>query len=352
MLVVVLVVVGLLRALDGEDGVPRSDAPPPDLPGRALKALAAERGVGTAVRAAPLARQRPYRELVAAQFSSVTPENEMKWNVTEPEQGEFAFEAADAITRFARERGLAVRGHTLVWHNQLPTWVYGLVGNELRAALRKHVQTVARHFRGQVAAWDVANEVVDDRGRLRRSHFFDQLGRGYIGDAFRWAREADPEARLYINDYGIEGIGPKSDRLYELVRDLKADGVPVDGVGFQTHVNLRGVPDSFAANLRRFAALGVEVAITEADVAVRLPATARELRDQAAVFAELTRACRAQPACRSLTFWGFTDAHSWIGETRPGFGAATLLDGAYAPKPAFAAVQDALRGAGRGGEGR
>lgn len=344
-LVLVLASLALTAVLRGDgDGVQPSDAPAPELPGRPLQALANGRQVGTAVRSGPLAVQRPYRELVARLFSTVTPENAMKWSETEPEEGEFDFGRAEAITRFAREHGQQVRGHTLVWHNQVPPWVWTLQGKDLRAAVRRHVQTVARHFRGDVAAWDVVNEAIDDRGRLRRWHVSEQLGADYIAQSFRWAREADPDAKLYINDYGIEGINPKSDRLHALVRDLRARGVPVDGVGFQMHVNLRGVPESFERNLQRFAALGVELAVTEADVALLLPATPRDLRRQAAVFGDAVRGCVAVRACRSFTFWGFTDRHSWISETRRRFGAATLLDEAFAPKPAFAAVREALSG--------
>lgn len=315
------------------------------LPGPSLRELGQPRGlsIGTAVRVDALRNEKAYRQLVAAQFSSVTPENEMKWGLVEPERGKFRFEAADAIVDAAGSAGQAVRGHTLVYHHQLPGWLGGLGRAGLRAATEEHIRRVVGHYRGRVAVWDVVNEVIGDRGGLRRSPFAAKLGPDYIAQAFRAARRADPAARLHINEAGADAINPRSDRLYALVRSLKASGVPIDGVGLQMHVDLAGVPPTYVANLRRFAALGVELAITEADVALKLPASAADLRAQARVYRTIVRGCLAVKACRSLTFWGFTDGRSWISETRSGLGAATLLDAALRPKPAFRAVQRALR---------
>jgi endo-1,4-beta-xylanase len=320
-----------------------ADAKP--LPGTPLRELAKRRGieVGTAVRSDELKRNRAYRQVVAAQFSSVTPENEMKWAVIEPSRGDFQFGAADEIVDQARDAGQKVRGHTLVWYFQLPDWVKQLGAAELRAATREHIRRVMGHYANDVGVWDVVNEPITDRGGLRQSVFERRLGPDYIADAFRTARAADADAKLYLNEIGAEGINPKSNRLYELVRDLKAQGVPIDGVGFQTHANLAGLPPSFVDNMRRFRALGLDVAITEADVALRLPPSAADLRKQAEIYAQIVRDCLAVE-CRSLTFWGFTDGRSWISETQAGMGAATLLDDQLRPKPAFFAVQQALGG--------
>jgi endo-1,4-beta-xylanase len=320
-----------------------ADAKP--LPGTPLRELAKRRGiaVGTAVRADVLKRNRAYRQVAAAQFSSVTPENGMKWANIEPARGDFDFDLGDEVVDKAREAGQQVRGHVLVWHFQLPDWVRQLGPEELRAATREHIRQVIGHYDKDVATWDVVNEPIDDRGGLRQSVFLRRLGPGYIADAFRTARAADPDAKLYLNEIGAEGINPKSDRLYELVRDLKAQGVPIDGVGFETHTNLDGVPDDFVENMQRFKALGVDVAVTEADVALRLPPSDADLRRQADVYAQIVHDCFAV-RCRSLTVWGFTDGHSWISETQAGMGAATLLNEELRPKPAFFAVQRALGG--------
>jgi endo-1,4-beta-xylanase len=290
-----------------------------------------------------LKRNRAYRQLVAAQFSSITPENEMKWYAVEPERGTFSFDAADAIVDRAHDAGQKVRGHTLVWHAQLPGWVKDLGSDELRDAMREHITRVMDHYRDVVGVWDVVNEPITDRGRLRNSVFMRRLGPGFIADAFRTARAADADAKLYLNEIGAEGINAKSDELYDVVRGLKAEGVPIDGVGFQTHANLDGLPAGFVENMRRFEALGLDVAITEADVGLRLQPSAADLQAQAGIYAQIVRSCLAA-GCRSLTFWGFTDGRSWISETQAGMGAATLLDEQLRPKPAFFAVQRALGG--------
>jgi endo-1,4-beta-xylanase len=320
-----------------------ADAKP--LPGTPLRELAKRRGIeiGTAVRADVLKRNRAYREIVAAQFSTVTPENEMKWDFIEPSRGEFNFDPGDEIVDKARDAGQKVRGHTLLWWFQLPDWVKELDPAQVRAATREHIRRVMGHYEKEVGVWDAVNEPITDRGRVRRSVFEQALGPDFIADAFRTAHAADPDAKLYVNEIGAEGINPKSDRLYEVVRDLKARGVPIDGVGFQAHANLKGLPPDFVANMRRFKALGLDIAITEADVALKLPASDADLRRQAEIYAQIVRSCLAVQ-CSSLTFWGFTDGRSWIPETQAGMGAATLLDDELRPKPAFFAVQRALGG--------
>jgi len=320
-----------------------ADAKP--LPGQPLRALAKQKGleIGTAVRGDQLRKSRAYRQLIAAQFSTVTPENEMKWEQIEPERGEFEFGGADDIVADARDAGQKIRGHTLVWHFQLPGWVRELGADDLRQATREHIRRVMEHYKDNVGVWDVVNEPVSDRGGLRPSVFARRLGPGFIADAFRTARVADADAKLYLNEIGAEGINAKSNRLYEVVSALKRDGVPIDGVGFQAHANLEGLPGDFVANMQRFAALGLDIAITEADVGVPLPPDGEKLERQALIYEQIVKSCLTV-SCASLTLWGFTDSRSWISETQPGMGAATVLTDKLAPKPAFGAVQRALGG--------
>jgi endo-1,4-beta-xylanase len=312
----------------------------------ALRALAARADlkIGTAVDAKVLKQHAGYREELAREFSSVTPENAMKWDFTEPQRGRFDFSDGDAIVGFAEQHGMRVRGHTLVWHVQNPAWLRD--GHFSRAqmvdALRRHIQTVVSHFRGRVATWDVVNEILADDGSLRKSLWLRRIGPEYVAMAFRFAHQADPGATLFINEIGAEGQGPKSDALYRLVRDLRAQGVPVGGVGFESHMSLDGEPPSFPGTLQRFAALGVKVEVTEADVRVRLPASSAALDVQGADYAEALRDCASVPACSGFTVWGFTDLHSWIPENQPGYGAATVLDDKLNPKPAYRALHSAL----------
>jgi endo-1,4-beta-xylanase len=267
----------------------------------------------------------------------------MKWEAVEPERGKFDFAAADAIVDRARQAGQKIRGHTLVWHFQLPGWVRELGPGELESALREHIAREVGHFKDDVSVWDVVNEPISDRGGLRPSVFERRLGPGFIALAFRLAHQADPDARLYLNEIGAEGINAKSNRLYEVVSRLRRDGVPIDGLGFQVHSNLAGLPGDFVENMRRFAALGLEIAITEADVGLKLPPSAQDLAAQARIYEQIVDSCLTV-SCKSLTLWGFTDGRSWIPETQAGMGAATLLDESLRPKPAFTAVQQALAG--------
>jgi endo-1,4-beta-xylanase len=334
---VVVLVIAAIQHRRGPDAKP--------LPGPSLKVAAGERYVGTAVDAVALDREPGYRKVLWQQFDAVTPENAMKWAVVEPEQGKTDWSGADALVDFARTHGQRVRGHALVWHVQYPEWIKDLPAAKLRTTVRRHIATEVGRYKGRVADWDVANEVVADDGSLRPSIFLNRLGPGYIARAFRDAHAADPAARLWINEIGAEPVGPKSDRLYALVRQLRGAGVPVDGVGFQGHFSLEGVPPTFRANLERFAALGVKVAITELDVALPVPASDDALRRQAGIYADAAGACHAVPACVGVTVWGFTDRHSWIPSNQPGSGAATLLDGELRAKPAFRAFGAALAGA-------
>lgn len=307
--------------------------------------------IGTAVDTSALASDSTYRETVAREFSAVTAENVMKWQLTEPERGRHDWAAADGLVDFARANGQLVRGHTLVWHSQLPGWLNeeSFTPQELREILRRHITEEVRHFKGRIWQWDVVNEAFNDDGTLRDSIWLRNLGPGYIADAFRWAHRADPRAKLYINDYNIEGVNAKSTALYELVKQLRGEGVPIHGVGLQGHFAVQyGFPGDVAANLKRFDDLGMESAVTEADVRMPMPADNIKLQAQARGYSVLLHACLMTRRCTDFTVWGFTDKYSWVPDTFEGEGAANVLDENYAVKPAFEALrQDLLLAAGR-----
>jgi endo-1,4-beta-xylanase len=294
--------------------------------------------IGTAVDTTALANDATYRRLVAEQFSTVTPENVMKWQIVEPQRGRYDFSAADELVRFARAHGQKVRGHTLVWHNQLPTWLTSGTWTpaQLRSILRQHIFTEAGHFRGQIWAWDVVNEAIDDTGQLRDTIWSRALGESYIADAFRWAHQADPKAILFYNDYNIEGINTKSTAVYNLVRRLRAQGVPIQGVGVQGHLSTEfPFPNNMLQNLRRFSALGLDTAVTEADVRHVLPSTPAKVNAQAQGFSLMLQSCLLVRSCISYTLWGFTDKYNWVPSTFPGQGEATPFDVNFNPKPAY-----------------
>jgi endo-1,4-beta-xylanase len=294
--------------------------------------------IGTAVDTDALAHDATYRRLVAEQFSSVTPENVMKWQVVEPQRGAYDFSAADTLVRFAQQHGQVVRGHTLVWHNQLPAWLTSgtWTAAQLRQILRQHIFTEVGHFRGRIWAWDVVNEAIDDNGNLRDSLWLRTLGPSYIADAFRWAHQADPKAILFYNDFNIAGVNAKSTALYNLVQTLRSQGVPVQGVGMQGHLGTQyAFPNDMLQNMRRFAALGVDLAVTEADVRSVLPLEPAEVNAQAQGYSLMLQSCLLVRACISYTVWGFTDRYQWVPKTFPGQGAAAVFDENYNPRPAF-----------------
>jgi endo-1,4-beta-xylanase len=315
-------------------------------PAQNLRSLAAEvhLRVGTAVDMNALANDTTYRQRIATEFSSVTAENVMKWETIEPVRGQLDFTAADELVDFARSNHQAVRGHTLLWHNQLPAWLTSGVADgsiqpdELRGILRQHIIDEVGHFRGKIYQWDVVNEVIDDSGNLRNTMWLQQLGEGYIADAFRWAHQADPDAKLFLNDYNLEFRSPKVDRYLQLARDLLDQGVPVDGLGAQGHFDIQyGAPSAFtiAGILREFEALGLETAITEADVRMDLPADNIKRDAQAQGYSALMQGCLLAKKCRSFTVWGYTDKYSWVPGFFTGQGAANLLDENFNAKPAY-----------------
>jgi len=328
---------------------------------QSLRSLAAVRGVlvGTAVNDVRLARDPAYAALLARQYDQVEPENAMKWRAVHPARNTYDFSGADAIVAFARAHQQRVRGHNLLWHVYNPDWLQGghFTPVQLAQILQDHITTVVRHFAGRVYAWDVVNEAFQDglSGALRPSIWSNRpgIGRpgtGFIEQAFRWAHAADPQALLFYNDFGIEGINPKSDAVYAMVQDFKRRGVPLDGVGLQMHIDTGGRPalDALARNIARFVALGVQVQITEMDVRLKLNAAGEaspaQLAAQARVYHDVSAACLNHPGCTAIQTWGFTDGSSWIPHVYPGYGAALPFDAAEHPKPAFCALVQAFGG--------
>ncbi|GAB3235279.1 hypothetical protein GCM10027447_32930 [Glycomyces halotolerans] len=275
-----------------------------------------------------------YSSALEGDFNSVVAENAMKWDATEPNRGQFNFSGGDQIVAYAQARGMKVRGHTLVWHAQQPGWVQGLTGDDLRQAMIDHINGVAGHWAGDIESWDVVNEAFEWDGSRRQSNLQQQLGDGWIEEAFRTARAADPNAKLCYNDYSTDGINPKSTGIYNMVRDFKARGVPIDCVGFQSHLSWDSDLSTYQENLQRFADLGVDVEITELDVGGSGAA-------QADVYRQVTEACMAVSRCTGITTWGITDAHTWRPDDSP-----LLFDSNYQKKEAYYAVLEALNNGG------
>jgi len=310
-----------------------------------VAAQASGKLVGAAV-ASNLLGDGRYAGVLARHFNYVTAEYEMKWDAIERTRGNRDFGAGDAIVAYGRASGMQIKGHALIWHGSVPGWAGGLSAADLRVAFENHIRSVADHYRGAVRAWDVVNEAISDSGpALRDTVFRQKLGDQYIADAFRLARQADPQALLFYNDYGGEGLNQKSDRIYDLVQGLRAQGVPIDGVGLQMHISATNPPSAanIAANMSRLASLGLLVNISEMDVRIRdVPGTLQARLDvQKSVYHAIVGVCVAEPRCDGVTFWGFTDAHSWI-DAQFGADDPLLFGEQYAAKPAYYGVLDAL----------
>ncbi len=319
---------------------------PANAAGTPLRTLAEGKGryFGTALTQSNL-NNSTLTGVAGAQFDMVTPGNEMKWDTTEPQQGSFNFGPGDAIVSWAKSHGARVRGHNLVWHSQLAGWVNGLSGAQVKTAMVNHINGEVGHYKGQLYAWDVVNEPFNDDGSLRQDVFYNAYGgSGYIAAALQAAHAADPSAKLYLNDYNIEATGAKSNAMFNLVSSLKSQGVPIDGVGFESHFILGQVPSTMQSNLQRFAALGVDVAVTELDDRIKLPATSANLTQQANDYSAVVRACLAVTRCVGVSQWGVGDADSWIPGAFSGYGAATMYDQSYQPKPSYTSTQQALGG--------
>jgi len=274
-----------------------------------------------------------YTRILTTEFNSVTAENEMKWDATEPSQGRFTYTNGDRILNQGVSMGAKVRGHALLWHQQQPGWAQSMSGTALRNAAINHVTQVATHYKGKIYAWDVVNEAFADGGSgARRDSNLQRTGNDWIEAAFRAARTADPNAKLCYNDYNTDGINAKSTGIYNMVRDFKSRGVPIDCVGLQSHLGTT-IDSTYQANIQRFADLGVDVQITELDVA--------QGGNQANIYATVTRACLAVARCTGITVWGIRDNDSWRTGENP-----LLFDNSGNKKAAYTSVLNALNAGG------
>ena len=310
--------------------------------------------------------------IVKAQFNTITSENVLKWEQVHPRLGQYDFALPDKYVEFGERNGMFVVGHTLVWHQQTPRWVFEdptgapVSRDTLLARLRDHIHTVVGRYRGRVKGWDVVNEAIDEDGTLRKTPWLIIIGEDYLVKAFELAHEADPDAELYYNDYSVENA-PKRNGVIALIRKLQAAGVRVAAVGLQGHNKMTwptvAQQDSTIA---AFAALGVKVNITELDIDVLPAATqnqAAEVTLRAAPeaglnpyvaglpdsvqqalarrYADLFRVyLKHKDAIDRVTFWGVTDGDSWLNgwPVRGRTSYPLLFDRAGRPKPAFDAV--------------
>ena len=318
--------------------------------------------------------------VVAHHFNSITPENILKWEEVHPKPGQYNFEAADRYVAFGETHGMHIIGHTLVWFHQTPDWVFqDDSGKPLgRAALldrmKEHIFTVMGRYRGRIHAWDVVNEAIIPDGSWRKSKWHEIIGEDYVAKAFEFAREADPGAELYYNEYDLEA-GPKREGVIGLLEGLQSKGVRVDGLGIQGHWFVDNPRlDAIEEQLEVLARLCPKLMITELDVGVLPfrrfdsgivdissfdPAEQKKLnpwpdglpdaaqQDLATRYAALFTLFRKhRDKLGRITFWGVHDAQTWrnywpiTGRTE----YPLLFDRHCQPKPALDAVIKVGRG--------
>jgi len=320
-------------------------------------AEAKQRLFGAALSSSNLNLDPVYAQVAGREFDYATPESEMNWDPTETSPGTFNFAAADQVVAFAAANGMQVKGHTLVWHHSLPAWVSNLTtAGDLRAAMTNHIQNVVGHYAGSVVAWDVVDEALTDTTptTYRDTIFSSLLGETYIDEAFQLAHAADPNALLFYNESDIDWSSDKLDATVALMQRLLAAGVPVSGVGFETHVPGQGAPTGgdLAAALKRITDLGLLVNLSELDVRVGQVSVdlSYKFEVQRSRYHELVAACVQNPQCMSVTTWGVTDAHTWLDDQTQWSWAG---DGPHYPllfnadgtkKPAYAGTLLALLG--------
>lgn len=314
-----------------------------------LRELASSKGflIGVGIGEPRLRDEPGYPEVVAREFNVGTTHNEFKFYYVHGQgRGIYTFERADTIVNFAEQNDMKIRGHTLIKHEKAPFWLTQRrwwTRDELIAILQDHVKTVVSHYRGRVYAWDVVNEAVTNTGLNEDNFWYKKIGPEYIDLAFLAAREADPGAKLFYNDFGGEDINdPKANVIYDLVKSMKQRGIPIDGVGMQMHVATMAYknPEAVAANMDRLAQLGLEVQITEMTVMMPVPPTHENLELQANIYGDILQVCLNQPACTAFVMWELSDKEST--KYLPSYGYSTIFDENYQPKPAYHALVNAL----------
>lgn len=292
-----------------------------------------------------------YVETLKTEFNMLTPENEAKLCSVQPQQGKFDFSGFDKLVDFAEQNQMTLRGHTLVWHQCVPAWLSSgkFSRDEAIKLLHDHISTVVGRYKGRIPFWDVVNEAIADNGLgLRNTPWKRLIGDDYIEMAFRFAHEADPDALLFYNDFSAEDMNTKSNRVYALVKDLVDRGVPINGVGFQSHFTVGEMDtDAIAQNMKRLGELGLQVQITEMDDRYPVNSTDAILQPQAGDYRRLLGTCLANKNCTAFVTWGVNDLYTWLRDSGLGFYEnksvkPLLFDDDYQPKPAYYAVLDML----------
>ncbi|KAJ3034114.1 hypothetical protein HDV00_005435 [Rhizophlyctis rosea] len=308
--------------------------------GQTLKSAANASGryFGTAIDNGRLS-DTTFTTIAAREFDVMTHENSLKWEAVEPSNNQFSWTNADQLVTFAQQNNLKIRGHTLVWHSQLPSWVANgsWTKTTLSAVIVNHVKTIVTRYKGKMAQWDVVNEIFNEDGTARDSVFSRTFGGldEFVTLAFNTARAADPDVKLFINDYNLDYNGAKATAMVNLVKRLKAAGVPIDGIGSQAHLIVGQISSSFKSTLQSLGDAAGYTALTEVDIRATTPVSSSSLAQQKTDYTTVVGACATISSCIGVTVWGITDKYSWVPQTFSGQGAALLWDDNYNKKSAY-----------------
>lgn len=310
-------------------------------PGRRLRDLADDRGLLFGYAAIPSYYKQPdggiYASIAGEEFNFVTTENSLKWDTVNPLPGQFQWASTDNLVEQAKFSNQKIHGHTLVWYTQVPQWVRRTPITTRETHMREYIDRVLSRYSDDIEVWDVVNEAFEDDGTYRNSIWYEAMGESHIDIAFRQARLSAPDSVLLYNDYDISYNGPKAEANIALLRRLKSEGVPIDGAGFQMHLEADFDEfDEVASIFSRVADIGLDIYITEFDVRILDGQTEEQ---QARVYEGVLDACLKQPRCKAFQIWGFTDKYTWrSSETTP-----LILDERFQAKPAYLALQRRLQ---------
>lgn len=334
--------------------------PPPDVVAQhdqpdALRNLASANKrnlpIGAAISIYPLFTDDQYRKIALGQFSMMTIENSLKPQFIHPQKDLYAYKDADSLVEVASKNKIQIHGHSLVMGKANPQWMQNTPEHERNQVMKDHISNVVGHFKGKMTTWDVVNEPLSEddidytNGRMgiRKQIWSDAMGEQYIDTAFIATKQADPNAKLYLNDFGLEKDGKRWDALVALVARLQARGVPIDGVGFESHVYHEPDlidPAVLQRHIQILASMGVSSRISEIDV------LGDDKEVQAKQYADVLSVCLSEPTCTSYTTWGISDLYGStnLSDRYPvKFGKSLLWDEDYIPKPALSSLQQTLK---------
>lgn len=277
-----------------------------------------------------------HNNLVKAEFNTVVAENSMKAQNIHPSKGRTNFGGPDKLLSFAQQNNMKMRGHTLIWHSQNAGWITTGSRQQVLENMKYHIETVMGHFKGKIFQWDVVNEAFEDGGpNLRNSAYKSIVGEDFIDSAFVFAHRVDPDCKLFYNDFSTSTINSKSTAIYNKVKKMLQNKIPIDGVGFQSHQSTgdgsSALYDKVKENFERFAALGLEIAITELDV------KGSDFTAQAKVYSTYLQIALEMPAVKTYMIWGVRDQDSWVSPT------PLIFNNSFQPKPAYTAILNLLK---------